>query len=328
MAYDDRLKIRTWSRDGTKTSHISELVESKTWSGSCTDCARRLSYTVLPSALGEIGSCVRMYREAELLFSGVAFVRRRNSLERTISVTAYDRGIYLKRNETYQKVRNQTPEAVTAQICREFGIETGALAETGVKINRNFFGTDLYQTIQTMYTLAAEQNGKKYQVRFRGDKLEVIEKRQTAETIRLIPGSNLLSCSSQESIENLVTSVAVYNDDYKCVAAYDSPDGLRELYGLMRQAMKAGDKDDPEKAAHQILEDNGVKTTINVKCLGNTKLVSGNAVVVHEPVTGTDGLFWILSDSHTVSRGVYLTTLTLDFRNLMDEKSAGSVPTE
>ena len=51
-------------------------------------------------------------------------------------------------------------------------------------------------------------------------------------------------------------------------------------------------------------------------------------MVVHEPVTGTDGLFWILSDSHTTAGGVYQTTVTLDFRNLMDQQEAGSVPTE
>lgn len=328
MAYDDLLKIRAWSRDGVKTSHITDLVESLTWSGSYTDCARRLGYTVMSEALSEIGGCVRMYHEANLLFSGIAFARRRSSLDHTISVTAYDRGIYLKRNETYRKVRNQTPEAAAAQICREFGIEAGAFAQTGIQISRNFFGVSIYQLIQTMYTLASEQNGKKYQIRFHGDRLEVVEKQQTSETIRLIPGSNLISCSSQDSIENLVTSVAVYNDDYKCVATYDSPDGLRELYGLMQRAIKASDKEKPEQTARQLLQDNGVKTTISAKCLGNTKLISGNAVVVHEPVTGTDGLFWILSDSHTVTRGVYLTTLTLDFRNLMDKKTAGSVPTE
>ena len=51
MAYDALLKIRTWSRDGTKTSHITELLQSKTWSGSYQDCARKLTYTALPEAL-------------------------------------------------------------------------------------------------------------------------------------------------------------------------------------------------------------------------------------------------------------------------------------
>ena len=44
-------------------------------------------------------------------------------------------------------------------------------------------------------------------------------------------------------------------------------------------------------------------------------------------MTGTDGLFWILSDSHTKQNGIYQAKLTLDFRNLMDEQEAGSVPT-
>ena len=328
MAYDDLLKIRTWARDGSRPSHITELVQSKTWSGSYQDCARKLTYTALPQALSELGGRVRLYHEADILFSGSVFARRRGSLDETVSVTAYDRGIYLKKNETYRKVRNQTPEAVTAQLCAEFGIQTGTLAATGVALSRNFLPATLYQVIQTMYTLASEQTGKQYQIRFRSDALEVVEKARGPETLRLIPGSNLLSCESSESIEDLVTSVAVYDDTYRLLTTYDSPDGLRALYGLMQQAIRASDKEDPAQSARQILEENGVKTTITARCLGNTKLITGNAVVVHEPVTGTDGLFWILSDSHTTADGIYQTTVTLDFRNLMDKQEAGSVPTE
>ena len=328
MAYDDLLKIRTWSRDGKKTSHITAVVQSKTWSGSYTDCARKLTYSALPDALSELGGRVRLYHEADILFSGSVFRRKRDNASQVFDCTAYDRGIYLKKNETYLAVRNQTPEAVTAQICREFNIKFGSLAATGFKLSRNFLGVSLYQIIQTMYTLAAEQNGKKYQIRFRADTLEVVEKALGAESIRLVPGSNLLSCSSEESIENMVTSVAVFDDQYKRIATYDSPNNYRALYGLMQQAIKSSDKEDPAKSAKQILEDNGIKTTITAQCLGNTKLITGNAVVVHEPVTGTDGLFWILSDSHSTTRGIYQTQVTLDFRNLMDKKTAGSVPTK
>lgn len=328
MAYDDLLKIRTWSRDGKKTSHITAAVQSKTWSGSYTDCARKLTYSALPDALSELGGRVRLYHEADILFSGSVFRRKRDNASQVFDCTAYDRGIYLKKNETYLAVRNQPPEAVTAQICREFNIKSGSLASTGIKLSRNFLGVSLYQIIQTMYTLAAEQNGKKYQIRFRADTLEVVEKALGAESIRLVPGSNLLSCSSEESIENMVTSVAVFDDQYKRIATYDSPNNYRALYGLMQQAIKSSDKEDPAKSAKQILEDNGIKTTITAQCLGNTKLITGNAVVVHEPVTGTDGLFWILSDSHSTTRGIYQTQVTLDFRNLMDKKTAGSVPTK
>lgn len=329
MAYNDLLKIRTWSLDGAKTEHVTEKVQAKTWSGSYKDCARQLSFSVLPEALAELGGMARLYKDADILFSGHIVSRSRDSLGKTVDCSALDNGLYLKRNSTYMAVRKQTPEAVTAQLCGEFGVPCGELAATGVPLSRNFLGVSLYQIIQTMYTLAAEQTGKQYQVRFRSNHLTVVEKAVGPESIRLVPGSNLLSCRSAESIEKMVNRVAVYDGDkFKKVAQYDSPENYVALYGLMQKAIRASEKENPETAARDILEQNGISTTITAQCLGNVKLITGNAVAVHEPVTGVDGLFWITADSHTVRRGVYQTKVTLDFRNLMDGQTAGSLPKE
>nr|WP_326212548.1 hypothetical protein [uncultured Oscillibacter sp.] len=329
MAYNDLLKIRTWSLDGAKTEHVTEKVQAKTWSGSYKDCARQLSFSVLPEALAELGGMARLYKDADILFSGHIVSRSRDSLGKTVDCSALDNGLYLKRNSTYMAVRKQTPEAVTAQLCGEFGVPCGELAATGVPLSRNFLGVSLYQIIQTMYTLAAEQTGKQYQIRFRSNHLTVVEKAVGPESIRLVPGSNLLSCRSAESIERMVNRVAVYDDDkFKKVAQYDSPENYVALYGLMQKAIRASEKENPETAARDILEQNGISTTITAQCLGNVKLITGNAVAVHEPVTGVDGLFWITADSHTVRRGVYQTKVTLDFRNLMDGQAAGSLPKE
>jgi hypothetical protein len=328
MAYNDRLQLLAWSRDGRKTEDITELIQTQQWSGSYQDCARKLNYHLRTDGLSDLGGQVWLKHNGETLLSGTVFRRERSNEDQVFSCTAYDRGIYLKKNSTYLAVRNQTPEAVCAKLCGEYGISVGSLATTGVTLSRNFLGTTLYQIIQTLYTLAAEQNGKKYQIRFQGEKLHVVEKALGTQSLRLVPGSNLLSCKTVESIENLVTTVGVYDDQSKRIATYESSDNYRALYGLMQEAIRASDKDDPAASAKQILEDNGVKTTITAQCLGNVKLVTGNAVVVHEPITGTDGLFWILEDQHTVSRGIYQTQLTLDFRNLMDKRTAGSVPTD
>ncbi len=329
MAYDDLLKIRTWSLDGAKTEHVTEKVQAKTWSGSYKDCARQLSFSVLPEALAELGGMARLYLGPDILFSGHIASRSRDSLGKTVDCSALDNGLYLKRNSTYMAVRKQTPEAVTAQLCGEFGVPCGDLAATGVPLSRNFLGVSLYQIIQTMYSLAAEQTGKQYQIRFRSNHLTVVEKALGPESIRLVPGSNLLSCRSAESIEKMVNRVAVYDGDkFKKVAQYDSPENYVALYGLMQKAIRASEKENPEAAAKDILEQNGISTTITAQCLGNVKLITGNAVAVHEPVTGVDGLFWITADSHTVRRGVYQTKVTLDFRNLMDGQAAGSLPKE
>lgn len=328
MAYNDLLKIRTWSLDGKKTEHITPFVQSKTWSGSYRDCARQLSFSVTPEALCELGGRVRLYHEADILFSGHVVSRQRDSLGQTIDCEALDNGLYLKRNSTYLAVRKQTPEAVTRELASEFGIPVGVLAATGVSLSRNFLGVNLYQIIETLYALASEQNGKKYQVRFASNKLQVVEKAIGAESLRLVPGSNLLSCTSKDSIEDMVTRVGVYDDNNKLTAHFDSPEGYVALYGLMQKAIKASDKEKPEATAKEILEENGIATTITAECIGSPKLITGNAVVVEEPVTGTYGQFWITSDSHNFSGGVYHTKVSLDFRNLMDKQEAGSVPKE
>ena len=328
MAYNDTFSLQTWSLDGIKSMDISGLAQSISWSGSWTDCARQLTMSVLPQALADLGGTIHMSLEGTLRFSGHITDRGRDSLGHTVDLTALDNGFYLKRNSTFRAVRNQTPEAVTQELCREFEIPVGFLAKTGVKISRNFLGSNLYQVIQTMYTLAAEHTGKKYQVRFVGTKLEVVEKALSAQSLRLIPGSNLLSCQSKDSIQNMINSVGVYSDAHKRVDTYRSEQDYVGLYGLMEQAIKSSAYESPEKAARELMEENGISTTITADCIGNGKLITGNTVVVHEPVTGTDGLFWILSDQHTKKNGIYRSKVTLDFRNLMDKQQAGSIPTK
>lgn len=328
MSYNEEFALRTWSVDGKKTMDATPLVQSLRWSGSWRDCARQLSLSALPQALAELGGAVQLTLGGENRFSGRIMDRQRDSLGQTLELTALDNGHYLKKNSTYRAVRNQTPEAVTRELCGQYGIPAGRLAATGVKLSRNFLGSSLYQVIQTMYTLAGEQNGKKYQIRFRGNSLEVAEKALGTESLRLVPGSNLLSCQSRDSIQDMVNSVAVYSDEYQRIQTYSSPEGFAALYGLMEKAIKASSHESPEKAARALLEENGISTTITADCLGNVKLVTGNTVAVHEPVTGTDGLFWVQSDQHSWKNGIYRTKVTLDFRNLMDKQEAGSVPKE
>ncbi|MEG0780763.1 MAG: hypothetical protein RR426_09175 [Oscillospiraceae bacterium] len=328
MAYDDLLKIRTWSLGGKKTENITGLLQSKTWSGSARDCCRQLSFDVLTAGLCELGGLTRLYHGTEVLFSGHIRERTRDAALHTIGCVAYDHGLFLKTNSTYLQVRGRTPEDVTAALCGEFGIAVGALAATGVKLRRNFMGVTLYGIIQTLYTLAAEQTGKQYQIRFLGDRLHVVVREKTADTIRLLPGVNLLDCVAGESTTGMVTRVAVFDEQCRKKATYDSPEGFTALYGLMQTAIRADKREDPATTAKQLLADGGIQTTLTVSCLGNTKLITGNSVAVHEPVTGTDGLFWITSDRHSFQHGIYCTKLTLSFHNLMDRQEAGSLPTK
>lgn len=327
------VRIRATDPDGS-TANITQLCRSITWSGDWRNAARTLRYSPvvftddirLPRAPTELGGSVQFWKGSDLLMDAFALDRTRDSLGNTIDVTAYDRGLYLTRNSDFRRVEQQTAEAVAASVCGKFGIPVGELAATGVPLTRNFLGVSLYKIIMTMYSLASDQTGKQYRIRFRGPRLEVVEVRQSDESLRLVPGSDLLSCVTKESASSMTNSVAIYDDQYDLVATQEDGEAVR-LYGLMQAAIRSGAYEDPSGHAKQILKENGLKTTITVNALGDLRLITGNTVIVEEPVTGTCGLFWIISDSHTWQRGIYQAKLTLSLEGLMDKQAAGSLPT-
>lgn len=327
------VKIRTTDPDGT-TANITEMCRSITWSGDYRDAARILKFSPvvsnvdpnLPKAPVELGGSAQFWMESELLMDAYSLERLRDSLSSSIDVTAYDRGIYLTRNTKFMRVENNTPEAITAELCKEYGIETGEIASTGVQLSRNFLGVNLYKIIMTLYNLAADETGKKYRIRFRGRKLEVLEMALSDESILLKPGCNLLSCTTKESVSKMINSVAIYDDECNLLAVEEDAEAIA-LYGLMREAVKSSSYDDPVAHAKQVLAENGMQTTITLNALGNLKLITGNTVAVQEPVTNTYGLFWIISDTHTWKNGVYQTKISLSLETLMDSQTAGSMPT-
>ena len=328
------VKIRTTDPDGT-TANITELCQSITWSGDWRNAARTLAFSPVISAVDknlqraptELGGSVQFWKDSNLLMDAYSLERTRDSLGNTIDVVAYDRGLYLTRNSKFFRVDQQPPETVTAALCGEYGIQVGKLAATGIPITRNFLGVNLYKIIMTLYTLAADQTGKKYRIRFQGAKLEVVEMGLSEESIRLMPGSNLLVCTTTESASKMTNSVAIYDDNFKQIQVQEDSEAVA-LYGLMQTAIKSTSYEDPVAHAKQLLAENGLQTNITVQALGNLKLITGNTVALQEPVTGIYGKFWIISDTHTWQRGVYQTKLTLSLKALMDEQEAGRLPKE
>lgn len=323
-------KVTITGQDGAEAD-VSQLVPSVSWAGSYDQCARTLDFPLavshtdqrLPKAPCALGSLVRFYTEGALRFAGYIFSRTRDTGSNTVEVSCADRGIYLKRNQASYKFKHSSPEAITRRVCGEFGIPVGELAATGVTLSRNFPGVSLYQIIQTAYTQAALTTGEKYIVRFLGDKLEVKAKKQSGQTLVVRPGSNLITLTDTESVENMVNRVEIRDKNGNRVAAQGDEEAQR-LYGVFQSSLQQSENSGREAAA--LLEDNGVSQKLTVDLLGNPALIAGECVVLQEPITGQYGLFWIDSDTHTWKDGLYRTKLVLNFRNLMDEQEAGQLP--
>lgn len=298
--------------------------------GSCKTVARTLDFDLLsprydkaqPTVPVSIGDNVQLFVGSTCQFDGYVFGLQRDSGSDTVEVSCADRGLYLKQNQAAYRFSGQTPEEITRQLCRDFGLQVGNLAETGVPIRRNFPGTSLYQIIQTAYTLAAQRTGERYVQRFRGAALDVIRRERRGATAVIAPGANLLSATAAESAEQVVSQVGIYNANGELVRVCKNEDVIA-LVGVMQRYIQMAKNKDVDAEAAALLEDNDVKRTTTVTALGDPTYLSGGSVIVREPVTGLYGLHWIDSDVHTWRGGVYQVKLGLNLKKIMDKVEAG-----
>lgn len=315
-------------RDGT-VYDATARVTTLSWSGSIRQTARELEAVLVTPADGSLqelptdnGTGVQLLLEGAQVFTGVALERTRSTQSQLTTLSALDRGYYLAGNEGWYSYTNAAPEQAAAALCGDFSIPVGALAATGARVTRKFPGVALDKILTTLYTMAGQQNGRRYILRFNGrGALEAAEK-PSAASFEIAPRKNLQRLSVTESIRSLCTSVAIYTDTGQLVRTVEDS-GAAAAFGRLQKCLQQRSGQDAGAEAQAILEDGVQQQDMSVECLGHPSLITGNAVVLRDNTTGAAGLCWIDSDVHTFKNGLYFCKLSLNFRNLMNETEAG-----
>lgn len=323
---DYRLTLRS---PGGEERDVTGLVSTLTWSGSVRQVSRQLEAVLVaardgrtPALTAELGYEARLAVGGGDRFLGHIVARERRTGESVMAVTALDGGWRLAGNEGWYAFNGVRPDAAVRRLCADFGVEAGELAAPAVTVSRRFPGTALSQIVDTLYTLAGEQDGRRYLSRFDGrGRLEVVEKPRTA-ALEIAPGRNLQTQTVAEDISGLVDRVAIYTETGQLVRTVDDAESVA-LYGQFQRVVTQRDGEDAGAEARAVLEDNGPEQTITVECLGDPALISGGAVLLRENSTGVTGLCWIDSDTHSWKNGQYFCRLSLNFRSLTREASAG-----
>lgn len=302
---------------------ISNYVTSVTISGDYRSASRTLDFGLINSILDpnipnidlSLGNNVQIIENNEILFHGIVWDKSKQSDSKEIGYMARDFGIYLNKNKASYNFSNITPEAITNKLCKDFGIDIGSIASTGIKISRKFLGATLYDIIMTSYTLA---NDKKYTCLFTGKKLNVIEK--TALNIGTVDSNNLLSSSISESLNDMINRVSIFNKNDKLIKTIENADDVK-TYGSMTEYLKTSDNNYTVKANKML---KSVTSKIVVTNFGNTSFISGRQILYKDALNKKSGLFFIDDDEHNWKNGIYTNKLTLNFENLMDEKEGGT----
>lgn len=317
------------ARDGMRYD-ATQRICTLDWSGSVKQTARQLEVVLTESADGSLpalptenGSGVQLLLDGEPAFTGVAVTRTRGTQAQTVTLSALDRGFYLAGNQGWYTYRDAAPEQAVAALCADFGIPVGTLVPAGARVQRKFPGTDLDQIATTLYSLAGEQTGRQFLLRFDGlGRLEAVEKPRTA-VLEIAPGKNLQQLTVTEDISKLCNEVAIYTQSGRLVRVMADDESV-SAFGRLRQVLRQRDGQDAGAAARTILEDSAQQQTMSVDCLGDRALITGSAVILRDNDTGAAGLCWIDEDTHTWKNGQHFCRMTLNFRSIVREADAGT----
>ncbi len=320
--------IWTKKKDGSE-KNITNVVGSTTWGGSVEQAAREATITVLnapnDSNITKLklniapGDILKLYEGDTLIFYGEVQTSEKRDEIGTVSYKARDLLDHLLRINHKQKFKNKTAEAITKELCKKYGITTGSIVATKKVIKKLIIDdSSLYDIIVTAYTKASKSTGKKYMAYMSGKKLCVKAKGATVSNYELDEYKNLSEASYEETIENMVDQVKIYNDKGKQVGVVKNAAHIKR-YGIYQSVYTKEKGVNAQTAAKNML--NGIEKKVNVSTIdGNIKCISGNAVKVTDTATGLKGIFWIQNDSHTWEGGRHTMNLELSFKNIMDKK--------
>lgn len=307
---------------------VSELIETVTWSGDSGQISRKLEFTIaknsldsnMPGVAVNEGDQVLLQADSgSFVFGGIIFDIEKVAGSNLLRYLAYDLLFYVNKSEL-TKDYNAAPEDIARDVCDALGIAAGTMAATGLVVRNPCVKKTGYQVIQSSYTSAARQNGKKYMIVMENiSQVSVIEKGQDSGVI-LTGDANLSDASYKTTLQNLVNRILITDKTGAVVGAVEDAES-RAAYGTIQKIVEQEEGKDAAAEAKLLLHSSDPSATVT-GLPDDIRALSGYALLVQEAETGLYGQFFIEFDSHKYANGESTMNLTLAFQNLMEEVEA------
>lgn len=245
-----------------------------------------------------VGDVVRLLDDdgREAFLGSIHSLRR---IPQQVELTAYDRGIFLTRNEL-TGVFCGSPAAIVGQVAEELDIPVGSL-ET-----ENGWKCITARSQMTAFDILRQAVGQKREISVRDGSLQVTK---SGWTVYILDSSRVLEAEGEASLQHMVNRAQVV-DRAGTVLATASNSGEISRYGRF-QAILAKDGTTPAQQAKGALR--GCEKGGEVLVLGNLNYRCGCAVELHRPDWGLDGVYAVTGAAHLWEKGLYTTNLTLEW---------------
>ena len=320
------IKLICQKANGEKLD-ITNLLINVTWSGDYKSCARKLEFSLISSPMDKnipkvdipLMSIISFYEDDSELFRGFVYEREKSS-DNSMSFLCYDYAAKLNDIKVSYNIKNETASSIYNKALSEYGLSKGDIVGASTPIKKVFLGVTIYDMVMTAYTEEAKKTGKKYMVYSKGDKFCSMEKGNVKLKLSFEEGKNILSSNFKESVSGMVNKVLIVDENGNKVSEVKNDEWLK-TYGLFQEVYKKEEDKDSNAEAKAMLKD--IEQTCSLSGFGDTTCITGYGVEVKDTHTGLVGLFYIDSDTHTWEGGNYTIDLELNFKNIMNEVSAG-----
>ena len=235
-------KITFLVTKGETTYDMSELVESVTWGGRKGSPARTLSVSLIDDDgwkharsgidVTKGNHCVFYWEGAEL-FRGI-IMQQRQSTKKTMTIKAYDVGIYLSNNKDSFCYKQKKASEIFKDCCDRFQIPYKDVADTGYVISElPKAKTTACDVILDALSLTFKATGIRHYVTSADGKLSLIKRKDSILQWVVETGRNLISYDYTCSIEKVKTRIKLLSKEDK-VLAEKADTELEKTIGIMQ----------------------------------------------------------------------------------------------
>ncbi len=306
---------------------ISELVLEVQWKGRKGASSRSIKVKLLDDDgynharsgidATEGHQCIFSYNGSEL-FRGMIMTQTQTD-KKTMSITAYDNGIYLANNKDTFTYENKTAGDIFADCCTRFGLPVGEVAECKYRIPEFIKSkTTAFDAITDALSLDYDNTGIRHFVVSDKGKLSLITRRNNIVQWVIGKGSNLISYSYSKSISNIKTRVKMLSKEDTVVATSINRDRESKI-GIFQDIEKPDEgltKAQIIELANVFMRENSIpEVTLSVEALGIPEVISGVGVFIIIDSLGISRTLYVDSDTHTFQGRNHTMSLDLTYAN-------------
>lgn len=227
-----------------------------------------------------------------------AFTGSIHELERTpesVIMTAYDRGIYLARNQLHGAYVG-TPGDIVRQVAEELGLPTGTVeAGDGWRVIVTGAG-------ESAFSILRQAVGEEGEIAVCGQALTVT--RGSCPVYPLQP-SCILEIRGTASIRNMVNRAVIIGRNGRVYGSAENAGDIQRFGRFQTVRLREG----LDRQAETFLT--GRAFTGSLTVFGNLAYRCGAAVELHRPDWGLDGIYTVTGSEHRWESGLFTTALEL-----------------